>query len=97
MLTDFNLDIVERLPELKALETKQVGDVIARIVKTLNNKQREIEEQIDGRYKKLTDHVNKEKQRMLTKKEVVERNYNLLERALDVIPVQILSCEEDLL
>lgn len=87
MLTIFNLDIVERLPELKALETKQVGDVIARIVKTLHNKQREIEEQIEGRYQKLTDHVNKEKQRMLTKKEVVERNYNLLERALDVIPV----------
>ncbi len=34
---------------------------------------------------------------MLTKKEVVERNYNLLERALDAIPLQILSCEEDLL
>ena len=34
---------------------------------------------------------------MLTKKEVVERNYNLLERALEVVPLQILSCEEDLL
>lgn len=34
---------------------------------------------------------------MLTKKEVVERNYNLLERALEVIPLQILSCEEGLL
>ena len=34
---------------------------------------------------------------MLTKKEVIERNYNLLERALEVIPLQILSCEEGLL
>ena len=49
------------------------------------------------RFKKLADHVHKEKQRMLTKKEVIERNYNLLERALEVIPLQILSCEEGLL
>ena len=34
---------------------------------------------------------------MLTKKEVIERNYNLLERALEVVPLQILSCEEGLL
>ena len=45
----------------------------------------------------MADHVHKEKQRMLTKKEVIERNYNLLERALEVIPLQILSCEEGLL
>mgnify|MGYP001626733861 CR=1 FL=1 len=72
-------------------------DIISRIVKTLHNKQREVEQQIEGRFQKLADHVHKEKQRMLTKKEVVERNYNLLERALEVVPLQILSCEEGLL
>lgn len=34
---------------------------------------------------------------MLTKKAVMERNYNLLETALEVIPLPILSCEEGLL
>lgn len=34
---------------------------------------------------------------MLTKKDVIERNYNLLEKALEVVPLQILSCEENLL
>ena len=97
MLSTFNLDIVEKLPQVRALEIAQVRDVIARLVKTLYNKQGELEQQIEQRFAKLTDFVHKEKQRMLTKKEVVERNYNLLERALDVVPLQILSCEEDLL
>ena len=41
--------------------------------------------------------MHKEKQRMLTKKDVIDRNYNLLENALEVVPLQILSCEEGLL
>lgn len=87
MLSSFNLDIVQKLPELRTLECQQVSDVISRVIKTLQNKQKEIEEQIEQRFQKLTDHVYKEKQRMLTKKEVIERNYNLLERALEVIPL----------
>ena len=43
MLTTFNLDIVEKLPAVRELETKQVRDVVARIVKTLYNKQKELE------------------------------------------------------
>ena len=97
MLSHFNLDIVEKLPELRRLETQQVQNVIQRIIKTLNNKQRELEQQIDEKFKKLADHVHKEKQRMLTKKDVIERNYNLLENALEAVPLQILSCEEGLL
>ena len=61
MLTLLNIDIVEKLPELRALETKQVDDVISRLIKTLQNKQKEIEGQIEERYQKLTDHVNKER------------------------------------
>jgi len=34
---------------------------------------------------------------MLTKKDVIDRNYNLLEKALEAVPLQILSCEEGLL
>ena len=41
--------------------------------------------------------MHKERQRLLTKKEVIERNYTLLERALEVVPLPILSCEEGLL
>lgn len=41
--------------------------------------------------------MHKERQRLVTKKEVIERNYALLERALEVVPVEILSCEENLL
>lgn len=44
MLSHFNLDIVEKLPELRRLETQQVQNVIQRIIKTLNNKQREMEQ-----------------------------------------------------
>ena len=43
MLTTFNLDIVEKLPAVRELETQQVRDVVARIVKTLYNKQKELE------------------------------------------------------
>ena len=96
-MTTFNLDIVQKLPELRQLETQQTRDVFSRIIKTLLNKQSEIEKQIESRFQKLSDHVHKEKQRMLTKKEVIDRNYNLLERALEMIPLQILSCEEGLL
>ena len=97
MLSHFNLDIVEKLPELRRLETQQVQNVIQRIIKTLNNKQRELEQQIDEKFTKLADHVHKEKQRMLTKKDVIDRNYSLLENALEAVPLQILSCEEGLL
>ena len=44
MLANFNLDIVEKLPELRRLESLQVQNVITRLVKTLYNKQREIEQ-----------------------------------------------------
>ena len=61
MLSTYNLDIVQKLPELRALEYQNTSDVIARVIKTLQNKQKEIEEQIENRYQKLTDHVYKEK------------------------------------
>lgn len=47
MLSTFNLDIVQKLPELRALECQNVRDVISRLIKTLQNKQGEIEEQIE--------------------------------------------------
>lgn len=50
MISTFNLDVVEKLPELRRVETQQLQDVIERIVKTLLNKQREIQQQIDQKF-----------------------------------------------
>ena len=52
---------------------------------------------VEQRYTKLSDFVTKEQKRIYTKKEVIQRNYELLEVAMDVIPISILSCEEGLL
>ena len=38
MLSTYNLDIVQKLPELRALEYQNLSDVIARVIKTLQNK-----------------------------------------------------------
>ena len=59
MLSTYNLDIVQKLPELRALEYQNLSDVIGRVIKTLKirktlqNKQKEIEEQIEHRFQKL--------------------------------------------
>ena len=38
VLANYNLDVVEKLPELRRLETQQVQVVMERLMKTLRNK-----------------------------------------------------------
>ena len=56
-----------------------------------------MEASIERKFQKLIEQFKKERQRVLTKKSVMERNYNLLETALEAVPLPILSCEEGLL
>ena len=97
MFAQFNLNQSEKLPLARQFELQQVRDVFQRLIKTLQNKQKELETSIESKFQKLIEQFKKERQRVVTKKEVMERNYNLLETALEVIPLPILSCEEGLL
>ena len=97
MFAQFNLNQSEKLPLARQFELQQVRDVFQRMIKTLQNKQNELETNIENKFQKLIEQFKKERQRVVTKKEVMERNYNLLETALEVIPLPILSCEEGLL
>lgn len=97
MFAQFNLNQSEKLPQARQFELQQVRDVFDRISKSLQVKRDELEASIERKFQKLIEQFKKERQRVLTKKAVMERNYNLLETALEAVPLPILSCEEGLL
>lgn len=49
------------------------------------------------KYNSMTEKLKRKMTSVLTKKQLIERNYHLLEVALKIVPLPILSCEESLL
>lgn len=45
----------------------------------------------------MAEKVKRKTTSVITKKQLIERNYHLLEAALKIVPLSILSCEESLL
>lgn len=88
---------MDKLPGLKKQELSRVASTFDRLVASLRTHQSQIEEAVRFKCDSITEKVGKATCNMQTKKQVVERNYQLLQRALDYVPLQILSCEEGLL
>lgn len=52
---------------------------------------------IAQKYNRMAEKVKRKTTSVITKKQLIERNYHLLEVALKIVPLPILSCEESLL
>lgn len=78
-------------------ELNQLRENFDRMIKLLLSKQEELEARIVGKFNKMLDKVSRKTTAIATKKQLIERNYHLLEVALQIVPLPILSCEESLL
>jgi len=67
------------------------------MIRLLSSKQEELESMILQKYNILTEKLKRKTTSVLSKKQLIERNYQMLEVALKIIPLPILSCEESLL
>jgi hypothetical protein len=52
---------------------------------------------ISSQFTKILDKVKRKTTSIVTKKQLIDRNYQMLEVALKIVPIPILSCEESLL
>ena len=87
LLTLQNTAILSRLPSLQQQELSQLNAVFERVIKSVRNRQAQMEEDVKLKFNRLTQFINKERSRIENKRDVIERNYKLLERALDVVPL----------
>lgn len=67
------------------------------MIKLLLSKQEEMESLVNQKYAKMNDKIKRKTTACVTKKTLIERNYQMLEVALKIVPLPILSCEESLL
>jgi predicted house-cleaning noncanonical NTP pyrophosphatase (MazG superfamily) len=93
----FNTRCSEIIPQAKVQELAQLRDLFSRMIRLLSSKQEELEALISQKYNRMAEKVKRKTTSVITKKQLIERNYHLLEAALKIVPLSILSCEESLL
>jgi nitrogen fixation/metabolism regulation signal transduction histidine kinase len=97
VICGLNMRCSEIIPQAKLHELGQLRDHFTRMIKLLQSKQEELESLIAVKFNKMLDKVKKKTTAIATKKQLIERNYRMLEAALQIVPLPILSCEESLL
>lgn len=72
-------------------------DIFNRVKISLANLNAELDKEIAGHFNNLIGDILRHSNKIQSKKNIIERNYQMLESAMEIVPLSILSCEEGLL